>query len=130
MNNEQIGNSQYDFILKSYCSYLTETEIDGMIYLKKEKIVFRSTMGIDKSMADHLKKLDDWLYQDEIQKIESHQESDTFIDYRDIHDIKIIAAEDDSLQIKLGLTVVNGIKYNQNSTMIGYLYFKFCHRDL
>ena len=62
MSNVDIGNSQYDFYIKSKCVYLAESEIDGMIFLKKDKIVFRSTTGIDKSMVDHLTQLDAWLY--------------------------------------------------------------------
>jgi hypothetical protein len=51
---------------------MADIEIEGMFYLKKDKIVFRSTLGIDKSMAENLRKLDDWLYQDEISLIENH----------------------------------------------------------
>ena len=84
MTSAEIGNSKFDFYIKTKCSYLSPKEIEGLLILKKDKLVFQSTSGIDKGMIQKLKLLDEELYHDEILKIENHKETETYIDYRDI----------------------------------------------
>ena len=84
MTSAEIGNSKFDFYIKTKCSYLSPKGTEGLLILKKDKLVFQSTSGIDKGMIQKLKQLDEELYHDEILKIEKHKETETYIDYRDI----------------------------------------------
>lgn len=84
MTSTEIGNSKFDFYIKTKCIYLSPNEVEGLLFLKKDKLVFQSTTGIDKGMIKKLKQLDEELYHDEILKIEKHKETETYIDYRDI----------------------------------------------
>ena len=61
MTSTEIGNSKFDFYIKTKCIYLSPNEIEGVLFLKKDKLVFQSTTGIDKGMIQKLKQLDEEL---------------------------------------------------------------------
>jgi hypothetical protein len=55
MSADEIGNSINDFYVKTKCFYLANSEIEGMLILKKDKMVFRSSTAYDYSNIEKLK---------------------------------------------------------------------------
>ena len=55
MSADEIGNSVNDFYVKTKCFYLANSEIEGMLILKKDKMVFRSSTAYDYSNIEKLK---------------------------------------------------------------------------
>ena len=114
MTSAEIGNSKFDFYVKTKCTYLSPNELEGLLILKKDKLVFQSATGIDKGMIQKLKQLDEELYRDEILKIEKHKETETYIDYRDICNIIV---ESKQLASSEGQEAKENQNYNGKSGM-------------
>lgn len=55
MTAEEIGDSVNDFYVKTKCFYLTDSSIEGLLTLKKDKMVFRSQTAHDYSNIQKLK---------------------------------------------------------------------------
>ena len=55
MSADEIGNSINDFYVKTKCFYLANSEIEGMLILQKDKMVFRSSTAYDYSNIEKLK---------------------------------------------------------------------------
>jgi hypothetical protein len=55
MSADEIGNSVNDFYVKTKCFYLANSEIEGMLILQKDKMVFRSSTAYDYSNIEKLK---------------------------------------------------------------------------
>ena len=93
MTADEIGDSVNDFYVKTKCFYLTDSSIEGLLTLKKDKMVFRSQTAHDYSNIQKLKQIDEELFEEEIRKIELHKEFESYIDYLDIHDVKLMVIE-------------------------------------
>lgn len=69
-NHPELVDPNNDFYLKSKAVYMSEQEVDGTLYLQKDKLIWKSTPKIGMSNIDKLKKLDGEIWEDEIKEIE------------------------------------------------------------
>lgn len=90
---ESILNPAHDFYLMTDCFLMASEEIKGSLIIRKDKLVFRTKSGLGRDNLERLKKMDEELFEKEIDKIEHQQEWEGTIDYLDIAEVKVLIFE-------------------------------------
>lgn len=90
---EEILDAKLDYYIKTECILMADEEITGSLYLKRNKLVFRTKTGLGKGNIHVLKKFDEELFEKEIEKLEKQQEWEGTIDFLDIIEVKMLTIE-------------------------------------
>lgn len=91
--HETVLNPTHDFYLMTDCYLMASEQIKGSLILRKDKLAFRTKSGLGKDNLERLKKMDEELFEKEINKIEHQEEWEGSIDYLDIAEVKVLVIE-------------------------------------